>query len=405
VTGSGAKIRFTRAATVWTAVALMITVVGWYKTINLLVLAGYFLLALLAVNLRLAWRASARLSVSRRPVPPAFAGELVALTAEIRNDASHPITTLVTTASAGNRTAWMFAPLAATDQRTITARWTFEKRGRHPLGSIVVDSSYPLGLVHVVRSLGSDAAVQVLPTLGQVNMEQFRRWLVRQNAGEGETRRPSRRPAVGTGEVRGLRPYRPGDTPREIHWKTSARRNQLWVREYDRTEPLDLILIVDPYLPDPYAVSDVVNPKEWETKRHENREAERRLEWALSLVVSLGFAAAESDAPPQLTLVLPGNELQVVSGRAGVAFVRQAFAGLADVVGTADQLRLPLDAVRPKAGNAARVILSPRSGGTIAALLRGQGISYAEASAERPPNWFTPPEFLMRKHDLAERKG
>lgn len=396
MSGNGAKIRFTRAAYVWTVVAVLIAVVGWYKTINLLVLAGYFLLALLAVNLRLAWRASSRLGVSRKAVPPAFAGELVALSAEIRNDATHPITTLVSSSSFGNSTAWMFAPLAANDERTITARWTFAKRGRHVLGPIVVDSSYPLGLVHVVRSLAGEAAVQVLPTLGKVNMEQFRRWLVRQNAGEGETRRPSRRPSLGTGEVRGLRPYRPGDTPREIHWKTSARRNQLWVREYDRTEPLDLIIIVDPYRPDPYAVSDVVNPKLWETMRLENIEAERRLEWVLSLVVSLGFAAAEADAPPQLTLILPGKTLQVATGRAGVAFVRQGFAGLADVVGTAEPVRLPLDAVRPRAGNAARVVVSPRSGGAIAAMLREQGISFAEASAERPPTWFMPPDFLAR---------
>ena len=405
MSAGGTRIRFTRAATVWSVVAVLIAVVGWYKTINLLVLAGYFLLALLAVNLRLAWRASSRLSVSRKPVPPAFAGELVALTAEIRNDAAHPITTLVTARSADNRTAWMFAPLAAKDQRTITARWTFSRRGRHVLGPIVVDSSYPLGLVHVVRSLAGEASVQVLPTLGNANMEQFRRWLVRQNAGEGETRRPSRRPALGTGEVRGLRPYRPGDTPREIHWKTSARRNQLWVREYDRTEPLDLILIVDPYLPEAHAVSEVVNPKEWEAKRLDNREAERRLEWVLSLVATLGFAAAESDAPPQLTLVLPGKTMQVVTGRAGVAFVRQAFAGLADVVGTAETLRIPLDAVRPKAGNAARVVVSPRSGGAIAATLRGQGISCAEASADRPPNWFTPPDFLLLKPEHPTARG
>ena len=34
------KIRFTRAAAVWVVVAIVLTVVGWYKTINLLVLAG-----------------------------------------------------------------------------------------------------------------------------------------------------------------------------------------------------------------------------------------------------------------------------------------------------------------------------------------------------------------------------
>lgn len=36
------------------------------------------------------------------------------------------------------------------------------------------------------------------------------------------------------GEYRGLRPYRPGDDPRDVHWRSSARLREPVVREYER---------------------------------------------------------------------------------------------------------------------------------------------------------------------------
>jgi uncharacterized protein (DUF58 family) len=53
----------------------------------------------------------------------------------------------------------------------------------------------------------------------------------------GRDRRESRPwlgPAGPRGEYRGLRQYRPGDDPRDIHWRSSARRGTPVIREYDR---------------------------------------------------------------------------------------------------------------------------------------------------------------------------
>src|SRR5260370_13190239 len=51
-------------------------------------------------------------------------------------------------------------------------------------------------------------------------------------------------------DLHGLRPFRPGDSPRWIHWRTSARRNEKMVREFERTPGQNLILIVDPTILD-----------------------------------------------------------------------------------------------------------------------------------------------------------
>ena len=375
------RVRMTRAAWVWVLTAAVVTVVGWYKSLNLLLLGGYFLLTLLAVNLRLAWRASSRLRATRHPTPPAFSGETVTVTADVVNEAGFPLTTLVTAAAGANRSAWMFSPIGSGDRRAITARWTFTRRGRHALGPLKVDSSYPLGLLHVERQLAPDATVLILPAVGAVDLELFRYWLTRQEAGAGETHRPSRRATPGSGDVRGLRPYRPGDSPREVHWKTAARRGQLFVREYDRTEPMDLVLVLDPWLP-----------------AGASGEAVRRLEWVLSLAVSLAVASAVSDSPAELTLIVPGRPPAAFHGRATTAFVRRAFAALAELEGAAELPPVPADFVRPRANRAARLVLSSRTGGPTAVALRGAGLTCAEVTPDRLPSWFTPPPALAPRN-------
>lgn len=53
-----------------------------------------------------------------------------------------------------------------------------------------------------------------------------------------------RRPGTGS-ELLELRDYRPGDPPRRIAWKVSARRDQLITREYESEVPLRCTLLVD----------------------------------------------------------------------------------------------------------------------------------------------------------------
>jgi uncharacterized protein (DUF58 family) len=378
-------------------VALLISIVGWYKTINLLVLTGFVLLALLIVNLRLAWQAAAGLVLRRRAVQSAFAHEVFSVSTDLHNDSSRSSTTLVYAESGMNRSAWMLSPLAAQDRRTLTARWSFPQRGHYPLGPIVLDSSYPLGLVHVVREHQDDAAVSILPELGRIDLVSFRHWLSRQKAGEGQSHRPSRRPSLGTGDVRGLRPFRPGDSLREVHWKTAARRGHLWVREYDRSDPIDLIFIIDPYLPDPVTVSNVTRPQDWERLRQDQAERTRRFEWVLSLTASLAVAFAESEHAPQLFLVVPTAEgLQQIQGRASAGWIREALPLLATLKGQSHPASLPTSALRPRASRAARLLLTPRDDCPWASTFRVEGISFATVSATRPHQWFEAPISLRQ---------
>ena len=50
-------------------------------------------------------------------------------------------------------------------------------------------------------------------------------------------------------EYHGLRGYRSGDSPRWIHWRTSARRGELMVKEFEHQNEQDLAILIDPWLP------------------------------------------------------------------------------------------------------------------------------------------------------------
>ena len=57
-------------------------------------------------------------------------------------------------------------------------------------------------------------------------------------------------PRAGYGnEVFGVREYRPGDSLRRIHWRSSARRGELVVREYEPPGLQTLTILVDPTPP------------------------------------------------------------------------------------------------------------------------------------------------------------
>ena len=47
------------------------------------------------------------------------------------------------------------------------------------------------------------------------------------------------------GELAGLRAFRPGDDPRGIHWRTSARRGMLLVREHEDDEGREGTILFD----------------------------------------------------------------------------------------------------------------------------------------------------------------
>lgn len=372
-----AVFRLTQPALIWLGIACMLIGIGWYKGINLMLLLGYFQLALVGVNAMLAGQMVLRVRARREPLEPVFAGEPMSHVVHAVNPTGQEATVQLTDPVSTQSAQWLFSSNEAGREYVLRQILVIPGRGVYPVGPIQVESAFPLGLISWRAECFPEDRLTVLPRPGHVELAAFRQFLARYASGEGTSRRPSRRQANGMGDLRGVRPFRQGDTPRDIHWRTSARRGQLMVREYDQTDPLNLVLILDPSGPD---------------TRHQDG-----LEWACELTISLAWAWATADEPGELTFVmpnlLPGGPPEVRTGRASLSFIRAAFAPLASVQFTSVPVSLSPRTVRPNSPRTARVVVSAKPGGELGEYLRRQGVPIVSLEPGMVMPWYHPPQW------------
>jgi uncharacterized protein (DUF58 family) len=126
-------------------------------------------------------------------------------------------------------------------------RWvsTSPKRGKYRFRDIDLGTRAPFGIVEHRVTIPLAATMLVYPRIGQLS----RRWFQLQRQAT-ESRRGKRHDRSAQQlEYHGLRDYRSGDSPRWIHWRTSARLNELMVKEFEQHNEEDVAILVDPWLP------------------------------------------------------------------------------------------------------------------------------------------------------------
>ncbi len=114
------------------------------------------------------------------------------------------------------------------------------RRGRLRFERIEASTSFPFGVLHKTVVFEQPNEVRVFPYLYRVR----RQLINRLSTAEGEGRQVQERPG-GTDEFYGLRDYRPGDSPRMIDWKRTARAGKLVAREMTTPRPPSLSLVLD----------------------------------------------------------------------------------------------------------------------------------------------------------------
>src|SRR5262249_6785739 len=143
------------------------------------------------------------------------------------------------------------------DQQTILAFTTPMRRGQYKFRSLQAASCFPFSLVWwlanvpislVQGSLMKDAGtLTVYPRL----MRMRQRFLETLGAG-GEAighLHERNRPAQESCAVRGLRGYRIGDSPRWVHWPSTARTGRILVKEFDSASSPQYFVCLDPSAP------------------------------------------------------------------------------------------------------------------------------------------------------------
>lgn len=366
------RLRLTSEGVVWLAVVALLGAVGWYKNLNLILLFAYLMAALLVLNGLLAWSHVRRVEAERAPLPPVFAGEEAPLRATVRNSGARPATIGVTVEAGGTAARWLLYRLKGGATAECVERRAFPKRGRFRGPPLLVWSGFPFGFLRHERPADAGADVIVLPTPGVVDTEGLRRWLLRQAGGQGRARRVLRRVTSDQADVRGVRPYRAGDNIRAVHWRTSARRGELMVREYDAAPSPDLVLVVEPWLPEEPTPAD-----------------RARLEAALGLAAAVALAWPR-DVSIRVTVAVAGPNPVVHTGPPTEAFLREALVPLAEAVGRPTFAPLAPNAFDRPLGSAARVLVSSRRDSPYAAALaRSTGRPFAAADPSGV-NWYQP---------------
>ena len=138
-----------------------------------------------------------------------------------------------------------FPRVPAKERQRVSWRTRAPGRGKYQFGSIELVTRSPFGLLERRVTLEAPGSLVVYPAVGTLT----RRWR-RVFREATETRRGRRHDRTAQQqEYHGLRDYRPGDSPRWIHWRTSARLGQPMVKEFEQQSDQDLAVLLDPWQP------------------------------------------------------------------------------------------------------------------------------------------------------------
>ena len=233
------RLRVTQAGALFAGGALAIGLAAINTGSNLLYLLVGAMMGFIAVSGWLSEQVIWGVGVRASPPRAATAGERtrVAYELECRNRRTPSYAVELFAPGEGQA----FAPSVAPGHTTVLrVHRVFPRRGVVPLESVRVATSFPFGLFVKERTVRVEGEVVVWPRRDR----QVREVLV-SDAG----RRPQTvilgGAAGARGEFRGLREYRPGDDPRDVHWRSSARLGEPLVREYERDRAPSVWLCLD----------------------------------------------------------------------------------------------------------------------------------------------------------------
>ena len=161
----------------------------------------------------------------------------------------------------------LFTSLAAGEKQTLHYMGRIHQRGQYELGPLKISTSWPFGLITKTVTVADRQQLLVYPRPGKLS-PRWHQIMQEAHAGTHYTRGQL---GQQEGDFYGLRDYRDGDSQRWIHWRTSARRGALFVRQFEQPRSQDLILLLDLWRP--------IDPS-----RKHRANIERAIEFAATIV-------------------------------------------------------------------------------------------------------------------------
>jgi uncharacterized protein (DUF58 family) len=194
-------------------------------------LIAFTIVSMTAVSLVHSFLMLRRLEWWASPPAPIFSGELLEQTLHVRNTASRPKLGLRLGLAARQHWSESFSVplprLEAGEQTTVLLQARLRGRGRHPLAGLVLQTSYPLGVMRLSRWRGLEGEVLVYPE--PAGISPLPPGIPRGNAAQFEWEQGR---ATEGDNYSGVRNYRTGDSQRHVDWKAVARGQPMLVKEF-----------------------------------------------------------------------------------------------------------------------------------------------------------------------------
>lgn len=233
------RISFTRGGAAFTVGAMAVGFAAVNTGNNLLYLLLGAMLGLVALSGWLSERVLRGIEVERRVPHGLPAGRDGRVVYRVRNRKRRFPSLSLEIEDRGLPGRVFLPRVAAGGTELATATVGFERRGVRRLGPVILSTAFPFGFFEKSGDMELPGELVVWPRTD--------RSLHQASAGDGDGHgaRPWQLPSGPRGEYRGLREYRIGDDPRDIHWRTTARRDRPVVREYDRDAARTLWICLD----------------------------------------------------------------------------------------------------------------------------------------------------------------
>ena len=237
----------------------------------------------------------ARLRVTRKIPRRAMAGQPISVEISVDNQKKRLSSRLIVVkdeVSNGThvvRPSTLFVCLPPGNARSGSYTLHLMQRGRYRLGSLSVSSHFPLGLVDRGRFFPAEDKILIHPHLGRLK-HGLRQTMTQASELAERSRGHS---GIFDDEFHRIREFRQGDNPRAIHWRSTARKNELMVREFEQSRDQNLVVLLD------------LN----------NAHLEPHLiELAISFVATLFVEHTRSAREANVALFLSGQELRSAQG-------------------------------------------------------------------------------------------
>ncbi|SHK52902.1 Uncharacterized conserved protein, DUF58 family, contains vWF domain [Hathewaya proteolytica DSM 3090] len=168
-----------------------------------------------------------------------FAGDTVGLRLTLKNKFSFLLTSLII--KSDYFTCFFYC--SPFKQNKFVRNITFDKKGVYPINDFNLIIRDVFGITTVKKNIEINKVINIYPRLVDISHE-FK-CLVGYEKYENKKKITKNIMENQQNDIKDFRVFVPGDSLRRVHWKLSAKRDQLFVKEYEQTNECNMNVFVD----------------------------------------------------------------------------------------------------------------------------------------------------------------